>query len=122
MAARKQGRPESQIDREQFEQLCAMMCTKKEICAVLKVCSNTLLKFCRKTYKKTFEEIYPDLINEKKVSLRRLQWQAAESGNVSMLIWLGKCWLGQDGTTTDFEEPKDEQDEVLEQLLAEYDS
>jgi len=99
-----------------------MMCTKKEICAVLKVCSNTLLKYCRKTYKKTFEEVYPDLINEKKVSLRRLQWQAAESGNVSMLIWLGKCWLGQDGTTADFEEPKDEKDEVLEQLLAEYDS
>jgi hypothetical protein len=39
-----------------------------------------------------------------------------------MLIWLGKCWLGQDGTP-DVEEPKeDEKDEALEQLLSEYDN
>lgn len=122
MTTKKKGRPESQIDREQFEELCSMLCTEREICAVLKVSASTLLRYCKKTYKKTFEEVYPDLINEAKVSLRRLQWQAAQSGNVSMLIWLGKCWLGQDGTP-DVEEPKeDEKDEALEQFLSEYDN
>ena len=30
-----------------------------------------------------------------KVSLRRLQWKAAQNGNITMLIWLGKQVLGQ---------------------------
>ena len=30
-----------------------------------------------------------------KASLRRRQWQAAEAGDKTMLIWLGKNWLGQ---------------------------
>jgi hypothetical protein len=27
--------------------------------------------------------------------LRRLQWKLARAGNATMLIWLGKQWLGQ---------------------------
>jgi hypothetical protein len=35
-------------------------------------------------------------------SLRRLQYEAAKTGNVTMQIWLGKQWLGQkDRTETD---------------------
>jgi hypothetical protein len=30
-----------------------------------------------------------------KASLRRMQFKAAEDGNVTMLIWLGKQFLGQ---------------------------
>jgi hypothetical protein len=30
-----------------------------------------------------------------KTSLRRLQWKAAEGGNSTMLIWLGKQYLEQ---------------------------
>lgn len=123
--ARKVGRPEKEIDREQFEELCSMMCTEREICAVLKVCSNTLQKFCKKTYHKTFEEIYPDLIAEGKVSLRRLQYQAAQSGSVPILIWLGKQWLGQrdnpDQGKTETQEDS-EADTALEDLLSEYDA
>lgn len=29
------------------------------------------------------------------MTLRRLQWKAAEGGNATMLIWLGKQLLGQ---------------------------
>ena len=30
-----------------------------------------------------------------KTSLRRMQWEKAQSGNTTMLIWLGKQMLGQ---------------------------
>ena len=30
-----------------------------------------------------------------KTRLRQLQWQAAQKGNVTMLIWLGKTMLGR---------------------------
>jgi hypothetical protein len=30
-----------------------------------------------------------------RVTLRRLQWQAASTGNTTMLVWLGKQLLGQ---------------------------
>jgi len=33
-----------------------------------------------------------------KIALRRMQWQAATSGNVTMQIWLGKNMLGQSST------------------------
>ncbi len=29
------------------------------------------------------------------MSLRRKQWRAAEEGNTTMLVWLGKQYLGQ---------------------------
>jgi hypothetical protein len=29
------------------------------------------------------------------MSLRRMQWQAAENGNPTMLVWLGKQYLNQ---------------------------
>jgi hypothetical protein len=30
-----------------------------------------------------------------KMSLRRHQWRALEEGNTTMLVWLGKQYLGQ---------------------------
>jgi hypothetical protein len=32
---------------------------------------------------------------ERRIELRRWQWKAAAGGNVAMLIWLGKQYLGQ---------------------------
>jgi hypothetical protein len=36
--------------------------------------------------------------SQRKTKLRQLQWKAAEAGNTSMLIWLGKNELGQSDT------------------------
>ena len=33
--------------------------------------------------------------NKDKARLKELQWMVAEQGNVQMLIWLGKQYLGQ---------------------------
>jgi hypothetical protein len=42
-----------------------------------------------------FPEFYKQFSAQGKASLRRLQWRAAEGGNVAAQIWLGKQWLGQ---------------------------
>jgi hypothetical protein len=34
-------------------------------------------------------------MEEGRMSLRRLQWKKAQEGNTTMLIWLGKQYLGQ---------------------------
>ena len=54
------------------------------------------------------------------ISLRRAQYQVAKDGNPTMLIWLGKQWLGQsEKPSADVAEP--EISDEIEALLAELD-
>lgn len=91
---RKVGRPEKHIDKEQFEKLCFLQCTQIEFEGFLNVDDMTLNKWCKKTYGMNFSEVYKLKKGNGKVSLRRKQWQLAET-NPTMAIWLGKQWLGQ---------------------------
>jgi len=94
--ATKTGRPDAEIDQEQFEKLCHIQCTESEICSVLGVTDKTLMRWCKRTYKKPFSEIYREKKEGGKTSLRRAQWlTAVEGGNATMQIWLGKNILGQ---------------------------
>lgn len=67
--------------------------TREEAAAVLGVSRVALWAFLDKN---------PDIADQftagldvGKVKLRRLQWRAAENGNATMLIWLGKQMLKQ---------------------------
>jgi hypothetical protein len=83
------GRPRFEINYEDVERLGKMKCTQEEIAAFLGCSVDTLLrdeKFC---------ELYKRAIENGRMSLRRLQWAAAEGGNPTMLVWLGKQYLGQ---------------------------
>lgn len=60
-----------------------------------------------------FSTIYDKKRCGGKIAVRRKQFQVAESGNVSMLIWLGKQWLGQ----TDKQEIEQKVDLKHERLL-----
>ena len=51
-------------------------------------CSEDLIK-------KSYSQFITKGQDEGKTRLRKLQWTAAEKGNVPMLIWLGKQVLGQ---------------------------
>lgn len=82
------------ISQSTFESLCAIQCTKEEICAVLSVSDNTLLRWCKETYGKDFGTIFDEKRQNGKASLRRNQWKLAEK-NPTMSIWLGKQYLGQ---------------------------
>ena len=88
------GRPRIQIDQSQFENLCKMQCTETEICAWFNCCDETLNTWCKKTYKKTFEQCFAIFREGGKISLRRSQWKLAET-NPSMAIFLGKNYLNQ---------------------------
>lgn len=83
------GRPKKVIDYKLVEQLGSIQCTQEEIASALDISVRTLQRdeeFCR---------IYKSAMNDGRKSLRRLQWDAAHNGNTTMLVWLGKQYLGQ---------------------------
>ena len=90
----KMGRHEKEIRQKQFESLCAIQCTEEEICSVLDCDNETLTRWCKKTYNKTFPQIFKEKRAGGKASLRRNQWKLSET-NPTMAIWLGKQYLGQ---------------------------
>lgn len=84
------GRPLKQIDVNLVEGLAHIGCTDTEI-AVLCDCSvDTLTRRFADILRKGRESL--------KMRLRRAQIRAAENGNVTMLIFLGKQYLGQRDT------------------------
>jgi len=64
-------------------------CTIKEIIAALD------LDCTPETFSNNFRDIYQKGREQGKQILRSLQNKAASNGNVTMLIWLGKQYLGQ---------------------------
>lgn len=92
----KMGRPQIKISKEDFEKLCSMQCTLIEIAGFFDCSEDTIERWCAKTYRgQTFAEIYKRKSAKGKISVRRRQFQVAEDGNPTMLIWLGKQYLGQ---------------------------
>lgn len=89
------ARPRKKIDQEQFEKLCGLQCTIEEFCCYFQCDDNTINAWCKRTYKKSFSEIFKIKRGSGKISLRRKQFEAAMAGNPTMLIWLGRNYLGQ---------------------------
>lgn len=89
------GRPRIEIDKDSFEKLCYLQCTLAEIASFFKCSEDTIENWSKRTYKTNFSDAYKNYSAGGKISLRRWQFRAAENGNVSMLIWLGKQYLGQ---------------------------
>lgn len=94
MADGKAGRPRKEIKKLEFEKLCAMQCTQQEICDFLEVDHKTLTRWCKRTYKKEYSQVYAEKKSGGKISLRRLQFRLAEK-SAAMAIFLGKNILGQ---------------------------
>ena len=91
------ARPRKEIDQKDFESLCALQCTKEEICGFFDVSDKTLENWCKRTYSEGFSEVFKKKRGKGKISLRRAQFRLAEK-SASMAIWLGKQWLGQKDT------------------------
>lgn len=93
--------PSKPMSDKEFEQLVNMIriqCTRDEICDVLGMSDTTLTRRIaeRKIEGVTnFEALYKKHQGEGKASLRRAQWKAAQDGNPTMLVWLGKQMLKQ---------------------------
>lgn len=95
----KTGRPKKEIDEKLFENLCAIFCTQEEIAGIFECSIDTINNWCKRTYGETFSETYKKKSAKGKMSLRRWQFKAAENGNVTMQIFLGKNYLGQSDRT-----------------------
>ena len=95
--AKKNGRPlkltADQKTLDGLRGLGKIQCTNRECAAFLNVAENTFLKFIRDHPEAN--EAFEQGKAVGFISLRRLQFRAAEKGNSTMLVWLGKQWLGQ---------------------------
>lgn len=90
----KAGRPKKEIKKIDFEKLCALQCTQQEICDFIGVDHKTLTRWCKRTYRAEYSQVYQEKRAGGKVSLRRMQFKLAEK-NAAMAIFLGKNILGQ---------------------------
>lgn len=89
------ARPKIKINWQEFDRLCAMQCTEEEIAAWFRCSVDTIDRACRRELRLGFAELFRQKRKLGYVSLRRAQFQAALQGNPTMLIFLGKHYLGQ---------------------------
>ncbi len=83
-------------DWERVESLCKIHCTGEEIASVLKMDYDTFNRNVKEKYGIQTSEYIKKHAAEGNASLRRRQWKSAvEDGNTTMLVWLGKQYLGQ---------------------------
>lgn len=88
------GRPRKEIDQSEFEKLCGLQCTLDEIAGWFACSPDTIERWCRRTYKDTFAEVYKLKCGAGKIALRRYQMKLAER-YPAMAIWMGKQYLDQ---------------------------
>ena len=88
------ARPRIPIDKQTFEKLCGLQCTEQEIVDWFNCSVDTIERFCKRTYKMRFAEVFNQKRSIGKISLRRMQWKLAEK-SAPMAIFLGKNYLGQ---------------------------
>jgi len=81
------ARPRKAIDEKQVLNLARVGCAVTEIAALVGCSPDTLQRRFAAVIKEGFEH--------RNASLRRKQFEAAMKGNTTMLIWLGKQYLGQ---------------------------
>lgn len=80
---------------QQVDSMCQIHCRKSEMCAILGVSEDTLERRIKEKFKISFADYFEQKASGGKMSLRRRQYTQAMDGNTTMLIWLGKNWLGQ---------------------------
>ncbi len=94
----KRGRPLKYIDKQQFEKLCGLQCTLLEIAGFFDCSEDTIERWCKRTYKGNFADVYKAYSQQGKIALRRYQMKLAER-SAAMAIFLGKQYLGQTDKT-----------------------
>lgn len=99
------ARKRIEIDYSSLDKLLGMQCTLEECAAFFNISEDTIERAIKRDKKMSFSE-YRDIKKQAgSISLRRAQWKkATEKLDTTMLIWLGKQYLGQ----TDKQEIKTE--------------
>jgi len=94
-------------DWKQIKGLCGILCTGEEIASIMDVDYDTLVARIKEKYKCSFSDFFKKHSSAGKASIRRKQFKkAVEDGNPTLLIWMGKQYLGQkDKTEVSTSEP-----------------
>lgn len=87
------ARPKKKIDYDLAERLARIHCTNEEIASCLGIGKSYWYDLIKRDAK--LSDTIEKARDEGRASLRRLQWQNATQGNVTMQIWLGKQILSQ---------------------------
>lgn len=91
----KTGRPKFIIDWADFDKLCHLQCSLREISAWLDCSEDTIERRVKEDKGMSFADYFDIKRGKGRVSLRRKQYDVAMSGSVPMLIFLGKQYLNQ---------------------------
>jgi hypothetical protein len=89
------GRPKVEINWEEFDKLCLIQCTEREIACWFNCSVDTIERRLKSEHNKTFAEYWEEKAGRGKMAVRRKQYELAVSGSIPMLIWWGKNNLGQ---------------------------
>lgn len=93
------ARPRKEIDKKDFESLLAIQCTQEEIKAFIEAKTgetmsiDTIERWCKRTYKKSFAEISAEKRAIGKIGLRRAGFELAKK-NPAVHIFYCKNYLG----------------------------
>jgi len=89
----KGGRPRIEFNLGEVEKLGVLHCTESDMAAFFNCSRETICDHM------VNDEAFSTAFNKGKgngnISLRRVQFKRALAGNVKLLIWLGKQYLGQ---------------------------
>lgn len=91
----KMGRPRKELNFDELEKLMGLQCTLREIAGWFDMSEDTLETRVKEEYGETFSEVSVKKKSTGRIPLRRKQYEVAMAGDKTMLIWLGKQYLGQ---------------------------
>lgn len=89
------GRPEKSFDWKVLDAVLQYNASKKDCAGFLEVSEDTIERRIKSEYNMTFSEYKNLKMGKARIKLAQKQYDMAMKGNVPLLIWLGKNWLGQ---------------------------
>lgn len=91
-------RKKIEIDQAVFENLCAIQCTLSEIAAAFGCSEDTIERWCKRTYKRTFADVFAEKRQAGRISLRRAGFKMAQK-SAAVHIFYAKNYLGMSDVT-----------------------
>ena len=107
------------IDWDKLNAILYFHAPLEDAADLMGVSDSTLSRRIKEEFNLTFEDYRHKKGSASRQTLRQLQLETAQKGNVTMQIWLGKQWLGQkdkqeiEQTNREIKIVIDEQDRLL---------
>jgi hypothetical protein len=116
--AKKKGSKKVEINWEEFDKLCYIQCTLREIASWFNCHHETIENKVKEEKGMKFAEYFELKRGVGKIALRRAQYRkAVHDGNVPLLIWLGKQYLNQSDKQEIVSEVNEKIDEEVYEFL-----